>query len=166
MAITLQELLALRGDKQTLAQIDDLVERRGRAQAAIDAATKEIDEIDGKLAGLGIVVGGTLQDDDDDNDRGTPTRRTRAPRAPVGLQRSSEEYLDALDAIGQGFLNEARDKITGPDIVEAMTARGFPSKQGIMKQLKDHPRWSASGIRRSTRYHYHPDDGKKKPARK
>lgn len=162
MPITLQELLALRGDKQTLAQIDDLVERRGKAQATIEAAEKEIEEIDEQLAGLGIVVG----DEPEEEDNRPGPRRARAPRAPVGLQRSSDEYLDALDAIGQGFLNEARANIAGPDIVKAMTARGFPSKQGIMKQLKDHPRWSASGVRRSTRYHYQPDDGKKKPARK
>lgn len=161
MPITLSELLALREDKQTLARIDDLLARRKKAEAAIEQARKEIAEVDGEFAKLGIEVEAA---EPEPGDAPPKPRRPRSPAKPVASteqRRGTDEYVDALDALGREFGHLGRNDLTGPEIVKAMASRGFPSKQGVMRAVKEHERWTMSGSRRGTRYRYHAEGRKR-----
>jgi hypothetical protein len=68
----------------------------------------------------------------------------RGPKAG-GERRSSDDYVKALDEIGAEFTKAGKDDIRGPDLVKAMKARGFTSKQVVMNQVRDHKGWKRKG---------------------
>lgn len=163
MPITLNELIALRQDTKTMARIDELLEQRSAAEAAIALGREDLAAANEALAELGIDV-------EEDEEPEAPSARKRGPGrprkapGPIGAtesRRGTDEYVDALDSIGQEFAHTGRYVVTGPEIVKAMAGRGFPSKQGVMRCVKGHERWSMSGSRRGTKYQFHPE-GKKR----
>lgn len=168
MSITLNELIALRQDTKTMARIDELLEQRSAAEKAIEQGQLDLLAANAALAELGIDVEEEAEDEAAVAKPRKPGRPRREP-GPVGAtesRRGTDEYVDALDSIGREFAHTGRYVVTGNEIVKAMAGRGFPSKQGVMRCVKSHERWSMSGSRRGTKYQFHPEGKKRtRPAR-
>ncbi len=172
MAITLNELMKLREDKQTFARIEQLIEQRAKAQKAIESAQGDLATAEKELAALGIAVDGSpvklTKSGVPAKKRGPKpgAKRGRKPGRPAGSgaapkaaaggggRMASEDYQKALDEIGQEMNKAGVDDIKGPDIVDAMAARGFKSKQVVMIQLRKNKSWKMTGVKRAARYHY------------
>lgn len=176
MAITLNELMKLREDKQTFSRIEQLIEQRNKASKAIEAAQLELSNTEKELAALGIAVGGPAVKL---TKMGVPAlkrgpkpgaKRGRKPGRPAGSgagrkassggggggggRMASEDYQKALDEVGQDMNKAGVEDIKGPDIVAAMVRKGFKSKQVVMIQLRQNKNWKMTGVKRAARYHY------------
>ncbi|MBL8769418.1 MAG: hypothetical protein JNL94_18745 [Planctomycetes bacterium] len=172
MAITLNELMKLREDKQTFARIEQLIEQRAKANKAIEAARLDLAGAEKELAALGIAVDGSpvklTKSGVPAMKRGPKpgAKRGRKPGRPAGSgaarassggaggRMSADDYQKALDDIGQEMNKADVADIKGPDIVSAMARRGFKSKQVVMIQLRKNKSWKMTGVKRAARYHY------------
>lgn len=173
MAITLNELMKLREDKQTFSRIEQLIEQRNKASKAIESAQLELSNTEKELAALGIAVDGPAVKL---TKKGVPAlkrgpkpgaKRGRKPGRPAGSgaaakpargggggRMASEDYQKALDDVGQEMNKAGVEDIKGPDIVAAMVRKGFKSKQVVMIQLRQNKNWKMTGVKRAARYHY------------
>lgn len=176
MAITLNELMKLREDKQTFSRIEQLIDQRAKASKAIETAQADLSNTERELAALGISVEGSAvkltkmgvpamkrgpkPGAKRGRKPGRPVGSGAAPKAPKaqssggGGRMASGDYQTALDEIGQDMNKAGVTDIKGPDIVAAMTRRGFKSKQVVMIQLRQNKNWKMTGVKRAARYHY------------
>lgn len=166
MAISLDDLLALRSDKATLTRIDALIQRREDAQKSIATAQADLSAAAAELLKLGIEVEGPAARGRGQArsprvgrrpKRGGPQARKLpgAKRGPKigGTRRSAEDYVKALDAVG-AEIGKAEEGVAGPAIVAAMAKRGFSSKPVVMTHMRAHKAWKMKGKKRGARYFY------------
>lgn len=147
MPLSLTEYQRLLSDVDTRKQIDSALEKRSKALLKIQEGHDDLRNATALLSSLGIQVEATPGTGGARKSSGGSKRATR------------EDYLAALNTIGQMLKKEGKAKDIPPSTIVAMMAqRGFESKQGVEKHMKlPESGFIGHGAARARKYHYDPD---------